>query len=229
MVGSKRVWAPRSRSVTPAKRKKAKTSVPRGISRRTGTGNDVYCRFIYSQEVALNPGAVGTNANQQFRLSSIFDPDFTGVGHQPVNHDQYALIYERYQVTSVKYILYMQPNNAIVCIGGIFISDAISTSTDPREYIENGQCNWRYLASGEGVGPVKITGQVALATVHGINYQQYMSNDDYGANFGASPVENAFLTVFAAGVGSADAGTVGGWIELEYRCKLMGSRVNALS
>lgn len=210
--------------------KKAKKNyVSRGLSSRTGTGNELYARFIYSQEVALNPGIAGAAANQQFRLSSIFDPDLTGVGHQPVNHDQYAAIYERYQVLSVKYTFWMQPNNSTSCIGGVFVSDVSATTTDPRVYIENGQCNWRYLASGAGIQPSKITGSVSLARVHGVTPAQYKANDDYGAQFGANPVEEAYLTCFAAGTGGNDSGTVGGWIELEYTCKLMGSRLNALS
>jgi len=37
-------------------------------------------------------------APQQFRCNSIFDVDYTGVGHQPYGHDQYATIYNSYFV-----------------------------------------------------------------------------------------------------------------------------------
>jgi len=37
-----------------------------------------------------------------FRSNSIYDPDFTNVGHQPRGHDQYAQYYKYYRVTGIK-------------------------------------------------------------------------------------------------------------------------------
>lgn len=42
-------------------------------------------------------------ANHVFNLGSIFDPDYTGVGHQPAFHDQWATLYNRYRVIGVRY------------------------------------------------------------------------------------------------------------------------------
>lgn len=37
-----------------------------------------------------------------FRMNSVFDPDFTGTGHQPLYFDQFAAVYSRYSVLGSK-------------------------------------------------------------------------------------------------------------------------------
>lgn len=51
----------------------------------------------YVQDFVLNPGA-GSTTVQVFRANSIFDPDFSGTGHQPMFRDNYAALYDTYQV-----------------------------------------------------------------------------------------------------------------------------------
>lgn len=54
-------------------------------------------RLRYNTTINLAPAA-GTVANYLFRANSIFKPDFTGAGHQPIGHDQWASFYNRYRV-----------------------------------------------------------------------------------------------------------------------------------
>lgn len=42
--------------------------------------------------------AVGVTAPQQFKINSIFDPDLTGAGNQPLGRDTWASIYNFYKV-----------------------------------------------------------------------------------------------------------------------------------
>lgn len=43
--------------------------------------------------------------NYIWRGNSVYDPNYTGTGHQPLYFDQYATIYQRYRVHAVKQIL----------------------------------------------------------------------------------------------------------------------------
>ena len=45
-----------------------------------------------------------------FRMNSIFDPDFTGTGHQPLWHDTYSTIYETYRVLGAKLTITFAPS-----------------------------------------------------------------------------------------------------------------------
>ncbi len=47
-------------------------------------------------------GAAGWGHFQTWSLNSIFDPDVSGVGHQPLGHDQWANLYHDYYVNKVR-------------------------------------------------------------------------------------------------------------------------------
>lgn len=51
----------------------------------------------YVENLTFDPGA-STSAVNVFRVNSIYDPNYTGVGHQPMYRDNYAAIYETYRV-----------------------------------------------------------------------------------------------------------------------------------
>lgn len=64
---------------------------------RAGFPDKHLCRLKYVQQISLNP-AVGGVTSHVFRANSLFDPDFTGVGHQPLGFDQMMLWFNHYNV-----------------------------------------------------------------------------------------------------------------------------------
>jgi hypothetical protein len=58
--------------------------------------------LTYSEMLTLTSGAVGTFGTERvYRLNSLYDPDFTGAGHQPYAYDQLSAIYAKYKVHAV--------------------------------------------------------------------------------------------------------------------------------
>jgi len=57
--------------------------------------NTVALRYV--DTVALNASSTASAVNV-FRANNIYDPDYTGTGHQPMYHDNYAAIYQKYRV-----------------------------------------------------------------------------------------------------------------------------------
>lgn len=73
-----------------------------------------YCEYApYTQ----TSGTIG--ALQQFKINSIYDPDLTGAGSQPLGRDTWAGIYNYYKVleTHVKYTVIELTNNAVATTG----------------------------------------------------------------------------------------------------------------
>jgi len=70
---------------------------------------------------------------------------------------------------------------------GITITDQPGTVTDPRQYMENGQTQWKCVAARGGGNISEFSGYVDLAKVHGIKPEEYLEEDVYAGNSATSP------------------------------------------
>lgn len=64
-------------------------------------------KLTYFENIQLDPTADGLSVGAgnpcwQFRVNSLHDPDFSGTGHQPMYHDNYSQIWNKYRVISSK-------------------------------------------------------------------------------------------------------------------------------
>jgi len=66
-------------------------------------GNKIRTRLTYLDTRELGPTSSSTQIN--YRLNSIFDPQYSVGGHQPAFHDQWALLYQRYRVVGCTWVL----------------------------------------------------------------------------------------------------------------------------
>ncbi len=74
----------------PRRKRKRRFRIPQAISQNK------LIKMKYGQSILRTP--LSTADSYVFRSNSIFDPDLTGTGHQPMSHDQWATFYERYYV-----------------------------------------------------------------------------------------------------------------------------------
>lgn len=193
-----------------------------------------FAKLIYcEQNVNINPGA-GLAGIYQFNLSSLFDPNRTGVGHQPTGFDQYMALYEEYIVTSVTYkVLFANKGltGAGALVVGCSISDDPSTSLDFRQYIENGQTQWGAL-DGRGDGgryQLSLSGSVDIADAHGVSKSELLSGDEYRGTASASPAEMIYLTCWAQDITTGDASGCDIVVEICFNCIFQGGKLNSLS
>lgn len=56
--------------------------------------------YFFANNYTVAPGVFGTS--QQFKVNSLWDPDLTGVGHQPLGRDTWTSIYDYYKVLKCK-------------------------------------------------------------------------------------------------------------------------------
>lgn len=84
--------------------------------RTIGLPDQTYVKLRY--HTILNEGAIA-EATHIFSMNSLFDPDVTGIGSQPMGFDQWKNFYTHYQVlgSSIKVIaLNAALSNAVVCV-----------------------------------------------------------------------------------------------------------------
>lgn len=80
----------------------------------------------YNTTITLTSDVAGIAGYHLFRANSIFDPDQTGVGHQPYGRDIYAQIYNHYKVNSSTIVV--TPVDAKTGFVGCTITDDTSVN-----------------------------------------------------------------------------------------------------
>lgn len=70
-------------------------SVPRNVF---GFPRQFKTLIRYNDTITIQSSS-GNAGGNIFRLNSVYDPDYTGAGHQPLYLDQFAAVYGRYVVT----------------------------------------------------------------------------------------------------------------------------------
>lgn len=146
-----------------------------------------YCDAFFTNVVA---GAV---SDQNFRANSLFDPDRTGVGHQPRGYDQITPMYNRYRVDSLKWtVKFAAANLAYNCC--VALVNGAQTYTT---IVDIGETNLLapLKAIGIGAASIEFSGNMPLAKLQGRSEVAYHTDDTTGALTSTSPVETIDLHV----------------------------------
>jgi len=180
------------------RRKKQTTTL-----RNTGLGPvpDRYLTTLkYAEAVTVSAAGL---ASYKWRLNSLFDPNLTGVGHQPYGFDQLCgpagtALYNRYRVISCKYVLTCTSDAANIAFGVLPANESLTLINNVSEMRENPKAQYKVFTQG---GPAQmLTGTVSLPKLIGRTKSQYMADDNYQATYAANPAELAILNCYAQGL-----------------------------
>lgn len=145
------------------------------------------CKMKYSETITTTAQGL-----YQLNLNSIFDPNRTGVGHQPYGHDTYSTLYNRYRVISCGWRLQVNSQTNAIALGAVPANEVISF-TSLSELRENPRS--KYVLANAGGPAVTLTGKCYLPSLVGRNKAEYMASTNYQAQFGSSPTEFAILNI----------------------------------
>lgn len=181
--------------------------------------------LIYCDTKVVSPGT--GDSGHWFNLSSIYDPDSTGVGHQPAFHDRWESLYTKYRVLSAKFYITFRPRRGLwasnVLAGGTATGESHPVTDDSHSnqvylpgivgYELNNSANLRFMAANDKnivreyrntkLCRIKVTNQNPNAkyTFVGYGSTKMLNNDPDSwqdtTNFGVSPQKSAFLRVGA--------------------------------
>lgn len=184
----------------------------------------------YVERLSLsNENTTGITGNEiAFRLGSLFDPNFTGAGHQPWGFDQIAAIYQQYQVYKVKVAfrtfssegaaaflaINVRPSVAAYNLQSKFGYEIIERSGNTLIQMDN--------ASGNGTrteGDIVWQAEYYLADIEGLSRLEYSNDTSYKAYNNTNPVKTPFISVACGSNEPVPGCTVKGHIEIEYFCK----------
>jgi hypothetical protein len=147
----------------------------------------------------------GSVAQYGFRWNSIFDPDYTSAGHQPLYRDTYAAIYDQYAVISAraKITFASQSTSTPAYISVVTDDDASPSSTgDTLAEMSHGISTLLGTSAG-GRGVHEISTSWDCKKVLGIDP---FASETYKTAQAANPSEQSYLwiTNIATGGGTVD-------------------------
>jgi len=179
----------------------------------------------YAEDLEVNvDGNIG--ANYLFRCNSIFDPNQSGVGHQPMGHDQYAQFYNNYTVVGAKITVRFVANenggdvnnqNHITSVGVSTISNVGDTIIQPSEFMENNRASYGLICPQKPIQT--FTKYFSSRDFFGV--KSPVNEDTLGAPFGHNPSNGAYWQLkFWPGSATGVNRSVSVNVMIQYVCVL---------
>lgn len=171
------------------KRRRVNYNTPSGMPKQRTT------KLRYVDTYRLDSVA-GVLTGLIFRANSIFDPYQSGIGHQPMGHDQWALLYNHYHVLGSKLTckFVQPPDNTAPGNVGAYLSDG---STQPyvtaSEFAEAKRGSFTQVTP-TNTGPRTIKSYFSAKTF--FNCTDVNDNRQLGAAVGANPSEDAYFQIW---------------------------------
>lgn len=215
-----------TRKIYRAKRRKPawkrKTTIQKGL----GFSDGQIVRMRYVEEFALDPG-LGSVASYIFRANGLYDPNFSGTGHQPYGFDQWMTYYNQFTVlgSRIKAIFrnYSSASANGIMVGLQLKDSATVDQTNPNDIIEQGRSKWRLLQPAGGTGDQQTV-------VKGFSTKRFFQcrddlDDIYRGSASADPTEQAYYHVIAGGFNASDDPVaIRCQVIIDYAVKLNGPK-----
>lgn len=157
-------------------------------------------KMKYAESFTLTGAGLRT---QQMNLNSLFDPNRSGLGHQPYGFDQLcgpsgAALYNRYRVYRCDYVLTVANDTYNIQYAVLNTNDASPPIGNVSEARENPRC--KYAVQNPG-GTLKVMkGSINIASLMGRTKAQYTAADSYQSVYSTSPSELAVMNIFVQGL-----------------------------
>jgi len=168
----------------------------------------------YADNVSASSVA-GSSASYVFRANGLFDPNFTGVGHQPRGFDQLMTLYDHYRVKTATCEVWASNTLNTPGILSIVVKDdgvSIPVSIDVME--DTYSTHTALLPADDK--------QVSYArfTVDVDKYLGGKAITEQKGSAGSNPTEQLFFVVAATMMSVGDAPNIAMWVRITYNADL---------
>lgn len=122
-------------------------SIPRGLN---PLPFKMLTKLAYHSNYTTGAGAgAGTCTVRVFNAASLYDPDYSGTGHQPLGFDQIMPMYDHYVVLGAQIMVKACPGdstygNNIIGISG---NAVVTPKTSAQDYQEAACCTWDIMST----------------------------------------------------------------------------------
>lgn len=157
------------------------------------------CRHIYQTYVVLNAGGAGIVGNW-YSANGMYDPDISGVGHQPLGFDQMCVFYDHYIVTGAKISVRTVGTSAQNVVMVLYANDTTSPALTLNAALEQRNTKSCRLISDQ---VSKLSMKLNPCKYLGSKRKKW--DDELKGNAGANPSEQVYFLVGVDTVDGSDA------------------------
>jgi len=191
--------------------KKPTNSVVKSLVLHSPFPAHYFCTMKYSHTSLLSVGTSGIYGTEQVFRTSLYDPDFTGSGHQPYSRDQIAQIWNKYTIYGVHIhievtdpsedglvvAMMLQPSGSSYTITGKTI-DEIKEKTN----------GYTVNINNTGSQTAKVDQYMDVAKIEGVSKSKIMNDDLYSSAMSTNPSLTPYFRVAVGNLRGSGSGTV---------------------
>lgn len=176
---------------------------PRGKSAIPQSMN-VKLKYSYA-----NDFATGVAQIQNFRLNSLYDPDRTNIGGQPMGYDQWSAFYQRYRVNAARVkVTILNGFDSTSTTQPLFVAlypnyEISGSAKGVTEVMEQPTVSYDFVQNSDGGGSDSVkslTFYTKLNNYFGVTPRAYQAEQLYSAETNADPTNQAVLALQTGGL-----------------------------
>lgn len=174
----------------------------------------IITKHKYYDGISLGPTALSTDTHI-FRANSLFDPDYTGSGHQPMGFDEMSAFYNHYVVIGSKITVKFQNQNDLPYTLMIELKDTATTTTN----YAGPERNATSVLMGDKDGSNSRTTLTKHFSLKKFFNQKTNDNDQFWGLPTTDPSEQAFYHVTMLDTTNTVSATSYGTVTIEFIAK----------
>lgn len=187
--------------------------------RKPGFPSERVVTLPYVDSGQFSSGTTTVSKNQ-FRMNSVFDPDYTATGHQPYGFDQWKVLYNHYVVEActAEVVLTTTATGTVApVLFGMYVSDDFTVQNQSYQLIEAGSA-WD-MSSIRSSGPKTL--KVHLDVSKFLNRRNLAADPDLRTSTSTNPIEQIYLTLWTQSTDLTNAMATSYNLTLNFRVRFM--------
>lgn len=181
------------------------------VGRTLGFPKMLKFKHKYVQQVSLT----GSTSSQLFSCNSLYDPDATGAGHQPMYFDQLSALYDHYTVIGSRIIYRIVPAGTSVQHPYrviVWINDDTTTTGSSTDIAENKFAKTRICTGGINPSQIVLTNRWSAKKFFG----PPLANDELKGTPSSNPTEQSYYQINVRSLDGVNSVDLYAHVEIEY-------------
>lgn len=196
------------------RRKRAARPATTVIRASSAIPDRIVAKFPYADTYSMTSS---TLTSVQSWRNSMFDPDYSGSGHQPFMRDQISAWYNKYICYGFKYDIFIHNTSASDTMRYCITPFNHTGSTDMNTIWEKPHSRFGTLTPDTGSrSSVRLRGYMSAPKALQVTKKQFVAEKNYWGATGGNPTQEAYLSLFTQAANGLSSVTARITVRLEF-------------